>query len=167
MIRGSVLACSAFAAVITCTTGLAGETQVRRQGPAQVSIEVSLKTGTAPYAAKGPGSCTHAPKASIYNIPAQLWSVRQESGERSVQLTVWKPADGSSVMFSVAVNGPAQRTAISTVRGGQVTGSGTVTLTAAAKGGTFTVDAKTSKGESISGTIKCDAFTPHIADGGN
>ena len=167
MIRGSLLTYLAFAVAITSTTALAGGMQVRRQGPAQVAIEVSLKTGAAPYAAKGPGSCTHAPKASIYNIPAQLWSVRQESGERSVQLTVWKPADGSSVMFSVAVNGPAQRTSISTVRGGQVTGSGTVTLAAAAKGGTFTVDAKTIKGESITGTIKCEAFTPHIADGGN
>ena len=169
MIRGSSFTCSAVAVVITltCTAGLAGETQVRRQGPTQVPIEVSLKAGGASYAAKGPGSCTHAPKASIYNIPAQLWSVRQESGERSVQLMVWKPADGSSVMFSVAVNEPAHRTAISTVRGGQVTGSGTVTLVAAAKGGTFTVDAKTSKGEAITGTIKCEAFTPHIADGGN
>src|SRR5687768_16164318 len=78
MIRGSVLACSAFAVVVTCTARLAGETQVRRQGPAQVPIEVSLKAGSAPYTAKGLGSCTHAPKASIYNIPAQLWTIRQE-----------------------------------------------------------------------------------------
>jgi hypothetical protein len=45
--------------------------------------------------------------------------------------------------------------------------AGDVILTPAGKGGTRTIDAKSKAGEAIVGTIKCDAFTPHIAEGGN
>jgi hypothetical protein len=168
MIRDSVLMFSVAAVGIACATALTHASQVRcRQGPALVAIEVSLKVGGASYVTKALGSCTHAPKASIYDVPAQLWSVQQASGERPVRLTLWKPSDGSSSMFSLSVNDPMRSISISTVRGGEVTGSGTVTLAAVAKGGTFTVDARAKTGESIAGTITCAAFTPHAADGGN
>jgi len=55
---------------------------------------------------------------------------------------------------------------VSTVRGGTTAGSGKVTLEKSGNGGTFSVDAKSSSGASISGTIKCDAFAPHMAEGG-
>jgi hypothetical protein len=127
---------------------------------------VSLKVGSEVYDTKGQGSCTHAPIAAIYGVRAQMWSVRHEGGGRSVQLTFWKPSDASASMFSLSVSG-TKSTSVSTVRGGQVTGSGTVTLAASGKGGTFTVDAKPKSGEAIAGTIKCEAFTPAIAEGGN
>lgn len=150
--------------VITCAVALPQAEQARQQtGPIQVPIEVSLKIGGQAFIAKGLGSCTHAPKASIYNVPAQLWSVNQRGDGGLVQLTLWKPADGSANMFSLSV----KNTRISTVKGGQITGEGTVTLAPSGKGGTLTVDAKTRTGEAIAGTIRCEAFTPHIADGGN
>ena len=156
-----------FAAVLAVvySTALTAD-QVRRQGPVQVPIEVSLKVGGATYAAKGLGSCTHAPKASIFGVLSEMWSVRQQADGRSLQLTLWKPTDGSGNMFSLSVNG-AGTADISTVRGGDVTGTGSVTLAPAAKGGTLTVNAKAKNGDSVAGTIKCEAFTPHIADGGN
>jgi hypothetical protein len=95
-----------------------------------------------------------------------MWTVRHQEDGRSVQLTLWKPADGSAAMFSLSVNG-RKSTSLSTVRGGQVSGSGTVTLAPAGKGGTFTIDAKGPSGETFSGTFKCEAFTPAIAEGGN
>jgi hypothetical protein len=119
------------------------------------------------YEAKGQGSCTHAPKASIYGVLAEMWSVRQRGDARSsVDLTFWKPSDGSASMFSLSVN-HTKSASVSTVKGGQVSGSGTVTLSTAAKGGTFTVAAKTRAGEAVTGTIKCAAFTPAIAEGGD
>jgi hypothetical protein len=158
---------SAAALAITFVTALTHADQIRRrQGPEEVPLEVSLKVGSETYVAKGLGSCTHARNASIYGVVAELWSVRQKHDGRSVQLTLWKPADGTADMFSLSLNA-ATSTTISTVRGGQVTGSGTVTLAPLPKGGTFTVDAKTRTGEAIAGTIKCEAFTPHIAEGGN
>ena len=154
------------AVAITFATARMQAGQIRRQGPAQVQLEVSLKVGSEAYDAKGQGACTYAPKASIYGVAAEMWSVRQEGDGRSVQLTFWKPSDASASMFSLSVNG-AKTTTISTVRGGQVSGSGSVILAPAAKGGTFTVTAKSKTGEAITGTIKCDAFTPAIAEGGN
>jgi hypothetical protein len=95
-----------------------------------------------------------------------MWTVRHREDGRSLQLTLWKPADGSPAMFNLSVKGP-QNTTVSTVRGGQVSGSGTVTLAKAGKGGTFTVDARDKAGAPITGTIKCEAFTAAIAEGGD
>ena len=156
------------AAAFACAAALATADQVRRQGPARptVPMEVSLKLAGEAYEAKTEGTCTHAPKASIYGVLSEMWTVRHTNDGRSVQLTLWKPADGSPSMFSLSANGKKSWT-ISTVRGGEVTGTGTVTLAPAAKGGTFTIDAKGTSGEAASGTIKCEAFTPAIAEGGD
>lgn len=154
------------ALTVLSTNLLFGSNQVRRSpGPALVPIEVALKSGAGAFNAKGQGACTHAPQASIYNVLSEMWSARHEDGDRSVQLTFWKPANGSAPMFSMSVNGSKSLT-ISTVRGGEVSGSGTVTFAPSGKGGTFTIEAKTKTGETVSGTIRCDAFTPAHAEGG-
>ena len=142
--------------------------QVRRQSPAAalVPMEVALKVDNAVYDAKGQGSCTHARQAAIYGVLSEMWSVRHEADGRSLQLTLWKPKDGSTQMFSLSINGKTNAS-VSTVRGGQVSGSGTVTLEPSGKGGAFTVDAKEKSGVSIAGRIKCEAFTAAIAEGGN
>jgi len=167
MAHRSIRTWTSAAIALTFTAALTHADQIRRQpqGPAQVAVEISLK-GAEAYEAKGQGSCTHAPKASIYGVLAEMWTVRHQAEGRSVQLTLWKPADGSADMFSLSVNG-AESMTISTVRGGQVTGNGTVSLAGAGKGGAFTIDAKARTGEAFTGTIKCDAFTPAIAEGGN
>jgi hypothetical protein len=159
---------SAAALALTASTGLATAEQIRRQpgaGTGQVPMEVSLKAGGSSYAGSAPGSCTYAPVASIYGVVSEMWMARQANDSQSVQLTLWKPKDGSDQMFSIAVNGRSSLS-VTTVRG-QVSGSGKVALAPAEKGGTFTVDAKTKTGEAITGTIKCAAFTPAIAEGGH
>ena len=91
----------------------------------------------------------------------------EEQGEGgSTQLTLWRPADGKEDMFSLSVNG-SRNISVSTVRGGTVTGSGTVKFQAKDKGGTFTIDAKTKTGETVTGTIECSTFTAAIAEGGD
>ena len=167
MIHRSLHTLSVAAVAITFATVLTRADQVRRQGSAEVPLEVSLKVGGAAYVAKGQGACTHARQASIYDVRAEMWSVRQTGeGGSSVELTFWKPSDGSASMFSLSLNA-TKSVSISTVKGGQVTGSGSVNLSPSAKGGTFTVDAKTRAGEAVAGTIKCEAFTPAIAEGGD
>jgi hypothetical protein len=149
-------------------TGFPSAAQVRRQStaPVLVPLEVSLKAGSDAYDAKVEGSCTHAPRASIYGILSEMWSVRHQDEGRSMQLTLWKPADGSAQMFSLSVNRKKSST-VSTVRGGQTAGVGTVTFAPSGKGGTFTIDAKDQMVETISGTVKCEGFTSAIAEGGN
>jgi hypothetical protein len=140
--------------------------QRRTGGPALVEAEISLKVAGETYDAKGQASCTHASKGSIYNVISEMWTVRQEQDGQSVQLTLWKPLDGSAPMFTLSTGGK-KNTSITTVRGGQTTGSGTVTLSPAGKGGTFTIDARTKGNEAVTGRITCQAFTPAIAEGGD
>ena len=139
--------------------------QIRRAptNGSSVSVSVDLKVGSDTVAATGTGQCTHAPQASIYNVRSQLWSVRHDAAPgKAVQLSLWRPADGSADMFTLSVG----TITVSTVRGGQAAGSGTATFEPSGNGGSFRIDAKSANGQSISGSITCQAFTPHIAEGG-
>jgi hypothetical protein len=104
--------------------------------------------------------------ASIYNTVAELWSVQQSEAGQSLSLTLWKPKDGSGDMVTLSVTSGGVAHQVVTVRGGTTTGSGKVTLEKSGNGGTFSVNAKSGSGNAISGTIKCDAFAPHMAEGG-
>jgi hypothetical protein len=168
MTTSSMRVSAAAAVAFIFASVLVSADQVRRQSPgaALVPMDVALKVGNIAYDAKGQGSCTHARQAAIYGVPSEMWSVRHEADGRSLQLTLWKPKDGSAQMFSLSINGKPNAT-VTTVRGGQVSGSGEVRLEPSAKGGAFTVDAKEKSGGSITGTIKCEAFTAAVAEGGN
>jgi hypothetical protein len=142
--------------------------QRRLPGQAQPTqaIQVALKIGSATYQSSQAGKCTHAPMASIYKTVAEMWSVQQNADGQSLALTLWKPKDGSGEMVTLSVTSGNLSHQVDTVRGGTPTGSGKVTFEKSGNGGTFTVDAKSKSGTAISGTIKCDAFAPHMAEGG-
>ena len=137
------------------------------QASAKQGIQASLNVGGETYESNEPGRCTHAPTASIYQVVSQLWSVQQSSQGRSLTLTFWKPKDGSAEMVNLSVrNGDASHD-VSTVRGGAATtGTGKVTFDKSGDGGTFTLEAVTKAGTVITGRITCDAFAPHMAEGG-
>ena len=151
-------------------TGVVGSAEGQRRAPGQErakqAIQASLKVGTQTYESSEPGSCTHAPKASIYDVMAELWTVNQLAGERSLTLTFWKPANGSGEMFNLSVSDSKGSNDVNTVRGGTISGSGKVTFEKSGQGGAFTIDAKTKAGTAITGKITCAAFGPHIAEGG-
>ena len=156
--------------IIAVALGFVVNIDAQRRAPGQAqpnqAIQVALNVGGATYQSSAAGKCTHAPVASIFNTVAEMWSVQQSADGRSLALTLWKPKDGSGEMVSLSVAGGNSSHQINTVRGGTTTGSGKVMLEKAGNGGTFSVDAKTSGGAAISGTIKCDAFAPHTAEGG-
>lgn len=164
MKRSHLRFCFAAAAAVAAASALTSADQANRRPT--VPLEISLKVGQGTYAAKAQGTCTHARQAAIYNIRSQQWTVRHEEDGRSAQLIFWKPVDGSAEMFNLSVSGKSD-VSVSTVRGGQMSGSGTVKFEPSGKGGTFTVDAKGKAGEPLTGTFKCDAFTTAIAEGGN
>ena len=141
--------------------------RVPGQADAKQGIQVSLNVGGQMYQSGEPGKCTHAPTAAIYKIVSELWSVQQSSNGRSLALSLWKPKDGSGDMVTLSVRNGGSSHEVNTVRGGgTMSGSGKVTFEKAGNGGTFTVDAKAENGAAISGTIRCDAFAPHLAGGG-
>ena len=156
-----------LATSLSTLLAMADARQARRPagGPQPVLITVALKAGGEAVNSTAAGSCTHAADASIYNVMSEMWTVRQEEGGRGVQVTLWRPKNGSGDMFTLSVSGKKDLQ-VSTVKGGTPSGSGSVKLDRAAKGGTFAIDAKTATGEAITGTIQCTAFTPAIAEGG-
>jgi hypothetical protein len=158
--------------IATATTVSAGA-QARRAATQTadptVAVAVALKAGGDAYNFTGRGTCTYAPVAGIYDLRAEQWRVEQSGAGGGVTLTFWHPASGAD-MFTLSVTAGGTRSAVNTVKvggKGTVEGSGTVTLAREGKGGTFTVAASTAKGARVTGTIKCDAFTPAIAEGGD
>ena len=154
--------------LVSYIAGLEAQRRVPGQAEPKQAIDVSLTIGGhTTYASRDPGRCTHAPTASIYSILSEMWSVQQSSEGRSLALTLWRPKNGTGDMVTLSVSGGKSLHQINTVRGGGATsGTGKVTLDKSGAGGTFTIDGKTQEGIAVSGTIKCDAFAPHIAEGG-
>jgi hypothetical protein len=130
------------------------------------SMQVSLTAGGQRYESSTPGQCTHAPTASIYGVVSELWTAQQSDNAKSMSLSLWQPKDGSRPMVSLTVKAGKSQHRVSTIRGAEIVGSAKTQFEAAGKGGTFTVYAKSAEGADIIGTIKCDAFAPHIAEGG-
>lgn len=135
-----------------------------------VTIAVALKSGAGAYQVTGQGTCTYAKTAAIYGVLSQQWRVQHSDDSRSLALTFWKPKNGAEQMFTLSTSSGSSTQSVSTVKATgapRSEGSGTVSFESADKGGTFTIDAKDVRGGPITGTIKCDAFTPAIAEGGD
>ena len=137
----------------------------------KVGVTVALQAGGTAYQSNGQGRCTYEPRASIYAAAAQQWRVEQRDGQRSVNLTFWRPAkSGSGDMFTMSLSIGRNSHTASTVKvgdQGDPKGSGNVTFKSADKGGIFTINATAGDGTKITGTIACSAFTAAYAIGGN
>jgi hypothetical protein len=151
----------------------AAAAQVRRApGTAsndQVTVAIAVQAGTDTLHVNGKGTCTHAPRGSVFGTLAQMWSVQGSEGQRSAALTVWKTSSGAN-MFSLALSAGEKSYTANTAKGpagGDVEGSGAVTFAPDGAGGTFTVNAVAGNGAKIAGTFKCDAFTGATAEGGD
>jgi len=128
--------------------------------PAFAQADIALQIGSQKYAASGQGECKSAPRASIYGVPAALYSVSHRSGKDSLDLTLWRPAGGKPDMLSLSIASGGKRYLVDTVR--EKKGSGGAKL----DGRTFVVDATAQSGEKISGKIQCRAFGGVQAEGG-
>jgi hypothetical protein len=144
------------------------DAQVRREPPAELKtpIVVALQVGAEAFQLSAPGRCTHAPVASIYQVMSELRSAELSADGRSTKLTWWHPLDGSADMVNLSLTSGSGSHTVSTVKGGQVAGTGTVKFEKSGSGGVFRIDAKTARNVPITGTIKCNSFAPHIAEGG-
>jgi len=137
--------------------------------PDEVGMTIALQVAGQPYHFEGKAACQHAPLASIYNVMAEMWSLRQIDPQRAVTLTLWHPRKMSSDMFLLSVQTGNKGYIVDTMssgKGSSAVSSGKVSFTTSGAGGTFTIDAKTRDGAAITGTIKCSAFTAPIAEGG-
>jgi hypothetical protein len=165
--RIQMVACTAAIAASLFVSGAEAQRRGAGQSDANQPVAVSLKVGADTYESSGGGRCTYAPAASIYQTPAELWTVQQSGNKQSLTVSLWKPKDGSGDMLTMSVSTGNVSQQINTVRGGGPTsGSASVALQKAGSGGTFTIQAKTKDGAAITGTIRCSTFAEHIAEGG-
>ena len=131
---------------------------------ALAQADISLQVGSQKYSASGQGECKHAPRASIYDIPAALYSVSHRGGRDSLNLAVWQPRDGKPDMLSLSLTVGGKTYAVDTVK--QKKGSGSAKVESAGRGGAITLDAVAASGEKISGKIQCRSFGGVNAEGG-
>ena len=136
--------------------------------PGEVPLKIELSTGGDRAELVGMGRCTHAKEASIYGVPAALWQVQDsDTGEIGhASLTVWRPAAGGADQFSMAIASGDRDHRISTVKGGEIVGRGTVTMHPSGAGAHFEVVGTDGDGRSVRATFQCERFAEHIAEGG-
>jgi hypothetical protein len=128
--------------------------------PPKVPMDLSLQVGHQALAGQVEGTCEHA-AFLLNNVPVETWRARYDSQpERSVDVTLTRPKNGGDDTISLAITlfGASHR--VSTARGAEPSGSGTVRFESDGKGGALVIDAKTEAGTVLTGTIKCSTFTP-------
>jgi hypothetical protein len=134
----------------------------------KVSMRVALQVGGVRYDAVDTGVCLHVVGGGIYEQPAEQYSMRHNAPGRRLNLTVWRLTSGGD-MFTLRVSNGTVDVSIDTVRAGKkltTSGSGTVSVQAGSKGGTFTISAADAHGVRVSGTVSCDEFTAPVEDNG-
>ena len=156
-----------FAIALTITSAASAQGRRMPWTRDEVDAAISLQVAGQPYRFEGKAECEHSPVASIYGVMSEMWSVHQNDGQRSVNLTLWHPRSASGDMFSLSVGTRGKAYLVNTVKpGGAVKGSGKMTVTRSGAGGTFTINATAADGAAITGTVKCSAFTAAVAEGG-
>ena len=112
----------------------------------------------------------HSPTAAIHNVPAALWLVHHTGSGRGaikrLNLTFWRPKDGSPERFSLAVKSRSSSHRIDVGGRGKPVGSGKAALSLKGTGGRFEIKGKDDSGTPIEVIIKCPAFGGIEAEGG-
>ena len=135
--------------------------------PVQLSVTAAAGGKTASFS--GLGECHHTTDASIYDVPANMWSssIDTESGDlRYLNLTLWQPKAGGDVQVSLGVTLGETTHQIATVKGADIRGSGTGRVAPKGQGGTLTVEGSDAEGRPVRVTVDCTTFTEPVAEGG-
>ena len=144
----------------------ASSQESRSGGPVMISARIGGKS----YETAAQGSCRHTPTASIYDVPAALWMVgltgSEDTGIKSLNLTLWKPKDGTPQQFSVSLSTHSSSHRIAVGGRGEQVGSGKASVVATGAGGRIDVSGKDDSGKTIELVVKCPEFTGVEAEGG-
>jgi hypothetical protein len=121
------------------------------------------------YQFSGLGECQHTADASIYEVPASMWSARfsDEAGKFTyLNLTLWQPKAAPAVQVSLGLTGAGETSEIATVKGSQLRGSGTGRIEPKGEGGALIVEGRDANGQAVRLTVDCSRFTEPVAEGG-
>lgn len=133
-----------------------------------VPMAVTATIGARTLRARGRGECTHTTSASIYGVPAAMWSVRYagEGDLAQLGLTVWQPKEGGAAQVDLSLRSGSDSRRIATVKGGEMTGSASVTVAPRGDGGQLEVVGRDASGAPIGATVECERFTEPVVEGG-
>jgi hypothetical protein len=134
------------------------------------SVMISGKVGRKSYESAGQGNCRHTPAAAIYGVPAALWMVSltgaEDASVKSMNLTLWKPKNGSPQQFSLSLDAGSSTHRIDVGGRGKQVGSGKAAVIAKGSGGRIEISGKDDSGKRIELVVHCPAFGGVEAEGG-
>lgn len=133
------------------------------------AITVTARIGGKSYEGSGTGRCRREPEASIYGVSAALWMVQyvgQAGAPKQLNLTLWRPKDGSPDRLSLSLETGSGSHSIETGGKGKNSGEGSVTILPSGPGGRLEISGKEAGGKRVQITIDCPAFTGVEAEGG-
>jgi hypothetical protein len=165
---------TALAALLLLVGGSAEAVAQRRAPAPPVSAATELaivaRIGSQSSTARLSGSCKHEPSASIYDVPAALYTVEAQgtagSDIKQVNLTLWRPKNGTPDQISVALTVGSSSARVEVNPRTPAAGTATVELRPVGSGGTFQVKGKDGSGKPIQLTIECPEFAAVEAAGG-
>jgi hypothetical protein len=134
-----------------------------------VELTATAEAGGQSFRFSGLGECQHTADASIYDVPASMWSARftDDAGKFSyLNLTLWQPRSAPSLQVSLGMTGGGQTSEIATVKGAEVRGAGTGRVEPKGEGGALLVEGKDAAGHEVHLTVDCSRFTEPVAEGG-
>ncbi len=160
----SLFTAALFGLVVAAVTARPWPAAAQIPAEMKVTLTVAGRTETL----RGTGQCGHEPQGWIYGKAARLWTARYSQATGSeVSLTYWRlAAAGAGDQFSLSVERGRKRHQISTVRGGQLAGSGRSTFQPTALGGRFEITGTAADGAAVRATIECARFGTIVAEGG-
>ncbi|HEX2248957.1 MAG TPA: hypothetical protein VHH32_01330 [Gemmatimonadales bacterium] len=162
----------AVLSLLPCWT-VAGSAQQLTPPGASLSAAHVVITGTVgkkKLQASGPGTCRHAPEASLRGASASMWMVQfqgsRDAGVGPLNLTLWRFKDGSPDRLSLALESGSGSHRIDTSNSEEKKGEATVTILPNGPGGRLELTGKNAGGKALQLTIDCPAFTGFQAEGG-
>jgi hypothetical protein len=135
--------------------------------PVQLTVTADVDGARSTYS--GLGECHHTTDASIYDVPASMWSANADaaSGDlRYVNLTLWQPKATGEMQVSLGLTAGGATHEIATVKGADPKGTGTGRVDPSGAGGSMHVEGKDADGRSVRLTIECTRWTEPVAEGG-
>ncbi len=144
--------------------------QSRADRDAAPTLTISGKVGGKNHQASGPGTCSHAPDASIRGVSASLWMVQFSAGDgagvKQLNLTLWRPKDGGPDQVSLVFDTKSGSHRVETGSTAENQGEATVVVLPNGPGGRFEISGKDGDGKPMQVTIDCPTFAGIEAEGG-
>jgi hypothetical protein len=134
-----------------------------------VPLSATADVGGRTYRFSGLGECQHTADASIYEVPASMWSARftDDAGAFTyLNLTLWQPKGAPGLQVSLGLTGGGQSSELATVTGAELHGSGTGRVEPKGEGGALVVEGQDAAGRGVKLRVDCSRFTEPVAEGG-